>query len=52
MIESMNGGGFLNLIGEEAYKTWMNCPIIHNSGIFQVVRVNVPLPPRRKDPVK
>jgi hypothetical protein len=21
MIESMNGGGFLNLIGEEAYKT-------------------------------
>jgi hypothetical protein len=44
MIESMNGGEFLSLTRDEAYRTLISCPTIPSSGIFQAVEIKLSHP--------
>jgi hypothetical protein len=42
MIELMNGGAFLNLTGDLAYKALKKLPTTPNIGISRVVETNLP----------
>jgi hypothetical protein len=48
MIELMNGGAFLNLTGDLAYKALEKILPTHRTGISPAVEINLPETPRKE----